>query len=64
MVCGNIVRFPTDLFGPTRTLTANIALEMAYATGAHRAALYASGFALFLLVALITFIAFRCSPTE
>jgi phosphate transport system permease protein len=33
MVCGNVVQTPKSLFDPIRTLTANIALEMAYATG-------------------------------
>lgn len=50
MVAGNVVQIPTTIFDPVRTLTANIALEMAYATGDHRAALFASGLALTLLV--------------
>ena len=48
MVCGNVVQVPDSLFTPMRTLTANIALEMAYATGDHRSALFVSG--LFLMV--------------
>lgn len=51
MVAGNVVQVPTGLFDPVRTLTANIALEMAYATGDHRAALFVSGLALMTLVA-------------
>jgi phosphate transport system permease protein len=51
MVCGNVVQFPRSLFDPLRTLTANIALEMAFAMGDHRAALFVSGLALMLLVA-------------
>lgn len=35
MVCGNVVQTPHSLFDPIRTLTANIALEMAYALGDH-----------------------------
>ncbi|HEY3326693.1 MAG TPA: phosphate ABC transporter permease subunit PstC [Novimethylophilus sp.] len=50
MVAGNVVQMPASLFDPVRTLTANIALEMAYATGDHRAALFVSGLALMLLV--------------
>ena len=46
MVCGNVARIPGSPFDPARTLTANIALEMAYALGDHRAALFASGSAL------------------
>ncbi|MEQ8801684.1 MAG: hypothetical protein RLP45_06570, partial [Haliea sp.] len=38
MVAGNVVRLPDSLFTPVRTLTANIALEMSYASGDHRAA--------------------------
>ena len=45
MVAGNVVQVPTSLFDPVRVLTANIALEMAYATGDHRAALFVSGLA-------------------
>jgi phosphate transport system permease protein len=46
MVCGNVVQVPRSLFDPMRTLTANIALEMGYALGVHRGALFASGLAL------------------
>lgn len=50
MVCGNIVQVPASLFDPVRTLTANIALEMAYAMEAQRSALFAGGLLLLLLV--------------
>ena len=54
MVCGNVVQTPKSLFDPIRTLTANIALEMAYATGDHRSALFVSGLVLMaLIVALV-----------
>ena len=54
MVCGNVVQTPSSLFDPIRTLTANIALEMAYALGDHRAALFVSGLVLMgMIVALI-----------
>jgi len=46
MVCGNVVQTPQSLFDPIRTLTANIALEMAYALGDHRSALFVSGLVL------------------
>ncbi|GAA6154298.1 phosphate ABC transporter permease subunit PstC [Pseudoteredinibacter isoporae] len=56
MVCGNIVAIPDSLFAPVRTLSANIALEMAYAMGDHRAALYSTGLILLILVtALLCF---------
>ena len=50
MVCGNVVRTPHSLFDPIRTLTANIALEMGFALGDHRSALFVSGL---LLTAMI-----------
>ncbi len=54
MVCGNVVQAPSSIFDPIRTLTANIALEMAYALGDHRAALFVSGLVLMaMIVALI-----------
>lgn len=53
MVCGNVVQTPSRLFDPIRTLTANIALEMGYALGDHRAALFMSGLILMGLVVLV-----------
>ena len=59
MVSGNVVQMPTSLFDPVRTLTANIALEMAYATGDHRASLFVSGLALVALVLALAALAGR-----
>ena len=53
MVCGNVVQTPHSLFDPIRTLTANIALEMAYALGDHRAALFVSGLVLMAMIAAL-----------
>lgn len=54
MVSGNVVQTPSSVFDPIRTLTANIALEMAYAIGDHRAALFISGLVLMaMIVALV-----------
>lgn len=53
MVAGNVVQHPHSLFDPIRTLTANIALEMAYAMGDHRSALYVSGLALLAMVLVL-----------
>ena len=50
MVCGNVVQTPRSLFEPVRTLTANIALEMAYALGDHRSALFVSGLLLMVII--------------
>ncbi len=57
MVCGNVVQLPKSFFDPVRTLTANMALEMAYATGQHRSALFVSGLLLLILVVGLVFIA-------
>ncbi|MEA5507351.1 phosphate ABC transporter permease subunit PstC [Halotia wernerae UHCC 0503] len=57
MVCGNVVQIPKSLFDPVRTLTANIALEMAYATGNHRSALFVSGLLLMVAIALLVVVA-------
>lgn len=57
MVAGNVVQVPASLFDPVRVLTANMALEMAYATGDHRAALFVSGVLLTLVVAVIVWLA-------
>jgi len=64
MVAGNVVRNPTDLFEPVRVLTANIALEMAYATGAHRAGLFASGLLLTVIVLLLAWLAARAGGRQ
>jgi ABC-type phosphate transport system permease subunit len=50
MVTGNVARFPGSLLAPVRTLTANVALEMGYAHGTHRGALFATGMVLFVFV--------------
>lgn len=54
MVTGNVVQIPTSIFDPVRTLTANIALEMAYAMGDHRASLFFSGLVLTALIVILT----------
>ena len=54
MVCGNVVEMPRSAFDPVRTLTANIALEMSFALGDHRSALFVSGL---LLMAIIVALA-------
>jgi phosphate transport system permease protein len=50
MVTGNVVQRASTVYDPIRTLAANIALEMPYALGDHRAALFVSGLMLMLLV--------------
>ncbi|MFK8137797.1 MAG: PstC family ABC transporter permease [Bdellovibrionales bacterium] len=53
MVCGNIIQVPDSIFSPVRALTANIALEMAYALDDHRSALYLSGLVILIIVSLL-----------
>ncbi len=50
MVAGNALKIPTNLLDPLRTLTSNIALELAYATGDHRAALFSTGVVLLVII--------------
>lgn len=59
MVAGNVVQTPHSVFDSVRVLTANIALEMAYAVDQHRAGLFASGLLLTLLVLLLAWLAHR-----
>ena len=53
MVCGNVVQTPHSIFDPVRTLTANIALEMAYALDNHRSALFVSGLLLMMVIVVL-----------
>lgn len=55
MVAGNqaLLRLPQEFLKGTRTLTANVVIEMGYAEGPHREALIATGVVLFVLVLLV-----------
>jgi phosphate ABC transporter permease protein PstC len=53
MVSGNSVQMPGSPLDSVRTLTANIALEMGYAAGDHRAALFATGIVLFVIIMIL-----------
>ena len=53
MVAGNQARMPMELAKGVRTLTANIVLEMGYATDLHREALIATAVVLFVFILLI-----------
>lgn len=55
MVAGNQARMPAGIFRGIRTLTANIVIEMGYATDLHREALIATGVVLFVFILLINF---------
>jgi phosphate transport system permease protein len=53
MVAGNQARMPVSLLRGVRTMTANIVIEMGYASGLHREALIATGAALFVFILII-----------
>ena len=57
MVAGNALIIPKSILDPVRTLTSNIALEMGYAAGEHRQALFATGVTLFVIIMFLNTIA-------
>jgi phosphate transport system permease protein len=59
MVSGNVVRMPASVFDPVRALTANIALELGYALGHHRSALFVSGLLLMTVAVALVAVAHR-----
>jgi phosphate ABC transporter permease protein PstC len=61
MVAGNTLDLPDSLLAPVRTLTSNIALEMGYAAGDHRKALFATGVVLFVIIMILNTIALTVS---
>lgn len=57
MIAGNAIAIPNSILAPVRTLTSNIALEMGYASGEHREALFATGVILFVFIMILNTIA-------
>ena len=55
MVAGNQTWMPRGIFRGVRTMTANIVIEMGYATDLHREALIATGVVLFVFILIINF---------
>lgn len=53
MVAGNQPRVPGSIFDGVRTMTANIVIDMGYATDLHREALIATGVVLFVFILII-----------
>lgn len=53
MIAGNQPRMPQSILKGVRTMTANIVMEMGYATDLHREALIATGVVLFVFILLI-----------
>ncbi|MDR0326013.1 MAG: phosphate ABC transporter permease subunit PstC [Oscillospiraceae bacterium] len=50
MVVGNATAVPTSILDAVRTLTANIGIEMGYASDSHQQALFATGIVLFIII--------------
>lgn len=57
MILGNAVKMPSSFLDSARTLTTNIGIEMGYATGDHRQALFATGVILFLIIMFLNALA-------
>lgn len=53
MVLGNAIKLPESVLSPARTLTTNIGIEMGYASGDHRQALFATGVVLFVIIMVV-----------
>jgi phosphate transport system permease protein len=64
MVSGNVVQVPASVFDPVRVLTANIALELGYALGHHRSALFVSGLLLMAVTVLLVAAARRAGADQ
>ncbi|MCX7842178.1 MAG: phosphate ABC transporter permease subunit PstC [Clostridia bacterium] len=56
LVTGNTVLIPKSILDPVRTLTANIALEMGYASGLHADILFSTGVILFIFIMILNII--------
>nr|WP_243108433.1 phosphate ABC transporter permease subunit PstC [Maliibacterium massiliense] len=56
LVAGNRPSMPASLIDPVRTLTANVAMEMSYASGMHQDALFGTGVVLFIFIMLLNFV--------
>ncbi|MFH0800294.1 MAG: phosphate ABC transporter permease subunit PstC [Pseudomonadota bacterium] len=59
MISGNATGIPHSILDSVRTLTANIAIEMGYAVGEHRQALFATGVVLFFFIMILNAIALK-----
>jgi phosphate transport system permease protein len=53
MILGNAVKMPSSFLESARTLTTNIGIEMGYASGYHRKALFATGIILFFIIMIL-----------
>jgi phosphate transport system permease protein len=57
MILGNAVKMPTSFLESARTMTTNIGIEMGYASGDHRQALFATGIVLFFIIMILNSLA-------
>jgi len=57
MIAGNALKIPMNITDPLRTLTGNIALELAYATGDHRLGLFSTGIVLLVIIMALNYMA-------
>ena len=57
MILGNAAKMPTSFLDSARTLTTNIGIEMGYASGDHRQALFATGVVLIIIIMLLNSLA-------
>lgn len=59
MIAGNAIQIPGSMLDSVRTMTANIAMEMGFAIGDHRQALFATGVFLFLFIMVLNTVAIK-----
>lgn len=64
MISGNATKIPHSMLDSVRTLTANIAIEMGYAMGDHRQALFATGVVLFFFIMILNIFALKASKRK
>ena len=61
MILGNAAQLPHSILESARTLTTNIGIEMGYASGDHRQALFATGVVLFFIIMILNSLALLVS---
>jgi len=61
MILGNAAQLPGSILDSARTLTTNIGIEMGYASGDHRQALFATGVVLFFIIMILNSLALLVS---
>lgn len=64
MISGNATGIPRSVLDSVRTLTANIAIEMGYAVGEHREALFATGVVLFFFIMILNAVALKVAKRK